>query len=220
MNRNDYAVTIAFISTFVWFSVNALRVWVGWLYINFIISGGVLAWAAIRWDTPGYLKTGAMIGLGSAFIYSAVDRLFVKMALILEYLRRDIPIFSTPLSVVLTWALMIMLAVYLYQRMREFIGNFYLPALVIGSLAFAVTVGLSELGSMGRIWTWNMLRVPRPILGSTPLYVPIANFLVPFVSPYILSGNPVIGVLRCAIAISALQLLSFMTFRALFFTVL
>jgi len=218
LKKSDYVVTAAFISTFLWFSINALYPWIGWLYINVLISGGALAWAALRWDAPGYIREGAMIGFGSAFIYLAVNGLLVRVALILDYLRKDVLIFYTPLSVILTWGLMITLAIYLYRRMREFIGNFYLPALVIGILAFAVTLGLNELGNIGRLWNWNMLRVPRPILNSTPFYVLIANFLVPFAAPYILGGNPIIEIFRCGVTISVLQLLCFVIFRMLFFS--
>jgi len=218
LKKSDYVVTAAFISTFLWFSINALYPWIGWLYINVLISGGALAWAALRWNAPGYIREGAMIGFGSAFIYLAVNGLLVRVALILDYLRKDVLIFYTPLSVILTWGLMITLAIYLYRRMREFIGNFYLPALVIGILAFAVTLGLNELGNIGRLWNWNMLRVPRPILNSTPLYVLIANFLVPFAAPYILGGNPIIEIFRCGVTISVLQLLCFVIFRTLFFS--
>ena len=45
LRRADWAVMAAFISTFLWFSVNALVVWIGWLYLNLAISAAVLSWS-------------------------------------------------------------------------------------------------------------------------------------------------------------------------------
>jgi len=211
LRRADWAVMAAFISTFLWFSVNALVVWIGWLYLNLAISAAVLTLAALRWDGPGYLKHGVIAAIGGALIYSIVDRLFVRMVMVLSYLRRDVPVFSTPLSVVLTWALMIEIGIYLYLRMREFTGRFYIPALIIGALAFASTIGLSELGSAGRIWVWNISRAPRPFIAHTPLYTALANFFVPFTAPYVVQHR-IIGAIRCGVAISAIQLACYIFF--------
>lgn len=211
LRRADLAVIAAFISTFLWFSINTLFVWIGWIYLNLASSTALLTLAALKWDSPGYLKHGVIAALGGALIYSVVDRLFVKMVMVLSYLRKDLTVFSTPLSVVLTWALMIELGIYIYLRMREFMGRFYIPALIIGILAFVSTVGLSELGSFGRIWVWNISRTPKPLIAHTPLYAALANFFVPFTAPYVVQHR-IIGAIRCGVAISAIQLACYVFF--------
>ena len=173
-----------------------------------------------------------IIGGICGIFYTYVDKLFVELRTItyIAYIKRgagledgikDIPIFATPLSVVLTWICCLTIVIYLYQRLRSVFGKFYIPALLTAISAFCASVVLSNLGH--RIWIWNFGATASPGIGTTPLFVPVGVSVTFLLSPYILGGqriarrfrlsdNPIAAGIRCAVIMSMLIYLSFRIF--------
>jgi len=120
-------------------------------------------------------------------------------------------------------ACFIIITMYFYQRLRSVFGRAYIPAILTGLCASIACVILNYLGDLARLWVWNV-GFPKvsPVIGSTPIFVPIA-FLITFLfSPYIqggqritrriaISNNPIASGLRCSII---LVVTIFMLFRA------
>ena len=123
-NRTDLVVVGACALTLAVFLLNARLASVIPLYLNCLIVLGIFTYWAFRKDAAGMLKLGLYIGAIGGFFYTFVDKLFVELGTItyIAYIKRgagiedgvkDIPIFATPLSVVLLWACCITVVMYL-----------------------------------------------------------------------------------------------------------
>ena len=196
------------------------------LYLIGILTLGGFTYWGIRRDSTRILVRCLIIGGIVGVLYTFLDTLFAEVE-ITTYLRKDIKLLSTPISVVLFWTFFITTMMYLYHRLRSVFGRFILPSLITGSTAFLFGLILFYLGSNNQ-WNWNILNNLLgnrllPSIGPIPLYVPLALFLTFFASPYIVgvpnpstikdnennimkhfkvSDNPLLGGLRCTITLS------------------
>lgn len=231
-NQTDFVIAGACVLTLAIFAINANFGSAILLYLNGIIVLSAFVYWAIRKDTAGTLKRGLIVGGIGGFFYTFVDKLFVELGAItyITYIKRgtgieggvqDIPIFGTPLSVVLLWIFCITIGIYLYQRLRSIFGKFYIPTLLTSASAFLATIILNNLGD--RLWVWNFGLVDTRGFGSTPLFVPAAITFTFLLSPYIMGGqritrrlrisdNPITAGLRCAVILSAAIYISYIIF--------
>jgi len=196
------------------------------LYLIGILTLGGFTYWSIRRDSTRILIRSLIIGGIVGVLYTFLDTLFSEVE-ITTYLRNDVKILSTPLSVVLFWTFFITTMMYLYHRLRSVFGRFILPSLITGSTAFLFSLILLYLGSNNQ-WNWNVLNnllgnKSLPSVGPVPLYVPLAFFLTFVASPYIIgipknsmikdnddnvtkyfkvSDNPLSGGIRCTIVLS------------------
>jgi len=227
VNRTDLIVIGACGLSLTVFSVNTRLDSVIPLYFNSFIVLAVFIYWAIRKDATGILKRSLIIGGIGGFFYTFVDRLFVNVWIIVKYLRKDIKVFETPVSIVLVWIYCITIAIYLYLRLRSVFSRFYIPAVLTGASAFLSGVVLDHLAGRARLWVWlwniELMPSPSPSFGSVPLFVPVALFVTFFLSPYIVGGqrvsarirlsdNPIAAGLRCAIILAMTMYLSFRIF--------
>jgi len=212
-NRTDFIVIGASALSLIAFAINTRLASIIPLYLNGIIVLGIFTYWAIRKDTTGRLKRSLIIGGVAGTFYTFVDSVFVSEQMII-YLRRDVKIFATPASIVLTWICCITIAIYLYLRLRSVFSRFYIPSALTGAIAFLSSVILHYLGEHARLWVWNARSVPlSPSILSTPLFVPVALFLTFFLSSYIVGGqritkrigltsNPLVAGFRCAVILA------------------
>ena len=222
VNHTDLIVAGACVLTLLVFVGNASLDSVIPLYLQSLTVLGVFLYWSLRNDAAGMLRRGLVIGGTAGLFYTFVDTMFVDAGII-TYLRRDIKIFATPVSVALVWMYCITIGIYCYLRLRSVFGRFYVPSAVTALCAFLSGAVFCHLGDRARLWVWNIGVPSSPAIGSTPLFVPVALFITFFLSPYIVGGqrilgrvrlgeNPIAGGLRCAIM---LALTTFLSFRIL-----
>jgi hypothetical protein len=232
INRTDLVVAGGCILTAIVFLINTRLASVIPLYISSLIVIGIFTYWAIRVDVIGILRRSLVIGGIGGFFYTFVDKLFVELRTVtyIAYVKRgagiedgimDIPIFSTPASVVLVWICCITVVMYLYQRLSSAFEKFYIPALLTGVIVFLGTAVLGNLGH--RIWVWSFGATSSPGIGSIPIFVPVALSITFLLSPYIIGGqrisrririsdNLIVSGLRCAVILSITIYLTFMIF--------
>ena len=143
---------------------------------------------------------------------------------------------SAPLSLVFTWMILLTIPIYLYQRLNAILGKTYISAGVTG---IAVLVSSAILGMLGSarflwewnedvtlaeleklvgpagLWTWNENLVAKsPLIGTLPIFVPIALFLAFLLSPhYFTKRQPaIVSGMRCGIFVGAMLFLCFVFF--------
>jgi len=224
-NRTDFIVIVMSALSLIAFAINTRLASIIPLYLNSVIVLGTFTYCAIRRDATGKIRQSLIIGSVAGVFYTFVDSIFVEEQM-LVYLRKDVNIFSTPLSIVLTWICGIVIAIYLYLRLRSFFSRFYIPSVLTGTAAFLLSVVFHYLAEHGRLWIWNARNVPlSPAILSTPLFVPVALFLTFFISPYIVGGqriskrigltdNPLVAGFRCAVIMAMTVHISlFIVFR-------
>jgi len=196
------------------------------LYISDILTLGALIYWGIRKDSTRILIRCLIMGGIVGVCYTFLDTLFSEVE-ITTYLRHDVKLISTPISVVLFWAFFVTTMMYLYHRLRSVFSKFYFPSLITGTTAFLFSLIMLYLGSNNQ-WNWNVLNhlhgsKSLPSIGPIPLYVPLAFFFTFFAMPYIVgipstsmikdddnsivryfkvSDNPLSGGIRCIIVLS------------------
>jgi len=225
-NHTDIIVAGASLLSLIIMTINMLFNSVIPLYISDVVTIGVFIYWCIHKDPTRILVRSLIMGGIVGVLYTFLDSLFAEVE-ITTYLRNDVKILSTPVSVVLFWAFFITTMMYLYYRLRSVFGRFYLPSLITGTTAFLFSLILLYLGSNNQ-WNWNVLNnllgnKSLPSIGPIPLYVPLAFFVTFFASPYIVgipntsiikddensimkhfkvSDNPLSGGIRCTIVLS------------------
>ncbi|MBD3182296.1 hypothetical protein GF312_08390 [Candidatus Poribacteria bacterium] len=189
------------------------------VYIACVLGFAILGlWGFIK-DPTDMLKRSLIIGWIGGFFYTFIDRFMVEMGII-TYLRQDVNILATPLSIVFVWMYFIAMMTYLYQRFCSRFGKFYIPTIITSVSAFAAILLLDYLADQARLWVWNTGIPPSPSLGNTPLFVPIGFGVTFLLSPYIIggqritrrftiSGHPIAAGLRCAILMSVMVYMSY-----------
>ena len=211
-------------------------IWV--LYLNVLITSGLFGYGIRQAsEFSSHLSRSVIFGVSASITYIPLDWLFSKKAHLILYLRSDIPWMpSAPLSLVLTWMIVLTVPIYLYQRLNAILGKAYLSAGVTG---IAVLISSAILGMLGSarflwywneditlaelermvgpagLWTWNANLVARfPHIGSLPIFVPIALFLTFLLSPYYFSRrqHPIVSGMRCGIFVGAMLFLCFVFF--------
>lgn len=210
-NHTDFIVIGASALILIAFAINTRLASIIPLYLNGFIVLGVLTYWAIRKDATGRLRRSLIIGGAAGILYTFVDSVLVSEQMIM-YLRRDVKIFATPASIVMTWICCITIAIYLYLRLRSVFSRFYIPSALTGAIAFLSSAILHYLGDGARLWIWNARSLSPSIL-STPLFVPVALCLTFLLSPYIVGGqritkriglttNPLVAGFRCAVILA------------------
>ncbi len=215
ITQTDKAVIIASITTFLTFLINAKLGSTWLLYLNVLVVVGLFGYASRPWNPLSYLSRSAIFGAIAAITYIPLDWLFSQNVKLLSYLSlRDIRIAAVPLSLLLTWMIAITIIIYIYHRLNASWEKPYIPAVVIGSVAFVGSTVFDQFGS-ARLWNWNAIRFSYvPYIGSVPVCVPIALALTFLLSPYYFRRHHVVvGGIRCGLFIGIMQLLCFMLFR-------
>ena len=215
ITQTDKAVIIASITTFLTFLMNAKFGSVWLLYLNILVVVGMFSYASRPWDRLSHLSRSAIVGVIASTTYLPLDLLFSEHVKLLSYLSlRDIRIAAVPLSLLLTWMVVITIIIYIYHRLNDIWERPYFPAMLVGLIAFVGSTILDQFGS-ARLWNWNAMRFSYfPYIGSVPVCVPIALALTFLLSPYYLRRHHiVVGGIRCGLFIGIMQLLSFMLFH-------
>ena len=165
ITQTDKTVIIASITTFLAFLLNAKLGSVWLLYLNVIVVVGVFGYASRPWDRLSHLSRSAICGVIASITYIPLDWLFSRRVALLSYLSSgDIRIAAVPLSLLLTWMIVITIIVYIYHRFNAIWEQPYIPAVIVGSLAFVGSTIFDQLGS-ARLWNWK-----RNALFLFPLY--------------------------------------------------
>ena len=213
ITQTDKAVIIASITTFLTFLINAKLGSIWLLYLNVLVVVGVFGYVSRPWNQLSHLSRSAIFGAIAAITYIPLDWLFSRRVTLLFYLTRDIRIAAVPLSLLLTWMIVITIIIYIYHRLNDIWEKPYIPAVIVGSIAFVGSTIFDQLGS-ARLWNWNAIHLSySPYIGSVPVSVPIALALTFLLSPYYLRSYLVVGGIRCGLFIGVMQFLCFMLFR-------
>ena len=215
ITQTDKAVIIASITTFLTFLINAKLGSIWLLYLNVLVVVGVFGYVSRPWDQLSHLSRSAIFGVIAAITYLPLDWLFSRRVTLLFYLSsRDIRIAAVPLSLLLTWMIVITIIIYIYHRLNDIWERPYISAVIVGSIAFVGSTIFDQLGS-ARLWNWNAIHLSyAPYIGSVPVSVPIALALTFLLTPYYLRRyHVVVGGIRCGLFIGIMQLLCFMSFR-------
>jgi len=213
ITQTDKAVLIASIITFLTFLMNAKFGSIWLLYLNVLVVVGVFGYASRPWDPLSHLSRSAIVGVIASITYIPLDLLFSEHVKLLSYLSlRDIRIAAVPLSLLLTWMVAITIIIYIYHRLNAIWDRPYIPAVIVGSIAFVGSTIFDQFGS-ARLWNWNAMRFPDfPYIGSIPVCVPIGLALTFLLSPYYLRSHIVVGAIRCGLFIGIMQFLCFLLF--------
>lgn len=215
ITRTDKAVIIASITTLLTFLINARLGSIWLLYLNVLVVGAVFGYVSRPWNQSSHLSRSVIVGVVASVTYIPLDWLFSKNVGLLSYLSlRDIPVAAVPLSLLLTWIVGVTVIIYIYHRLNEVWERPYIPALIVGSIAFASSTIFDQLGS-ARLWNWNAIRFSYfPYIGSVPISVPIALALTFLFSPYYLRRyHIIVGGIRCGLFIGIMQFLCFLVFH-------
>ena len=215
ITQTDKAVIIASITTFLTFLINAKLGSIWLLYLNVLVVVSVFGYTSRPWNQLSHLSRSAIFGIIASITYIPLDWLFSQNVKLLSYLSlRDISIAAVPLSLLLTWMVAITMVIYIYHRLNEIWEKPYIPAVLVGSIAFVGSTIFDQFGS-ARLWNWNAMRFSSfPYIGSVPICVPIALALTFLLSPYYLRKHHiVVGAIRCGLFIGIMQLLCFMLFH-------
>lgn len=213
ITQTDKAVIIASITTFLAFLINAKLGSIWLLYLNVLVVVGVFGYVSRPWNQLSHLSRSAIFGAIAAITYIPLDWLFSRRVTLLFYLTRDIRIAAVPLSLLLTWMIVITIIIYIYYRLNDIWERPYIPAVIVGIIAFVGSTIFDQLGS-ARLWNWNAIHLSySPYIGSVPISVPIALALTFLLSPYYLRSYLVVGGIRCGLFIGVMQFLCFMLFR-------
>jgi hypothetical protein len=215
ITQTDKAVITASITTFLTFLINAKLGSIWLLYLNFLVVVGVFGYASRPWDQLSHLTRSAIFGVIASITYIPLDWLFSRRVALLAYLSSgDIRIAAVPLSLLLTWMIVITIIIYIYHRFNAILERPYIPAMVVGSIAFVGGTIFDQFGS-ARLWNWNAIRFSSfPYIGSVPVCVPIALALTFLLTPYYLRRHHiVVGGIRCGLFIGIMQFLCFLLFH-------
>ena len=216
ITQTDKAVIIACVTTFLTFLINAKLGSIWLLYLNVLVVVGVVGYASQAWDEFSHLSRSAIFGVIASITYIPLDWLFSLRVGLLSYLLglRDIRIAAVPLSLLLTWVIAITIIIYIYQRLNAIWGRPYIPAVVVGSVAFVGSTIFDQFGS-ARLWNWNATPLSHfPYIGSVPVFVPIALALTFLLSPYYFrSHHIIVGGIRCGLFIGMMQFFCFLLFH-------
>ena len=213
--QTDKAVIIASITTFLTFLMNAKLGSIWLLYLNILVVVGVFGYASRPWDQLSQLSRSAIFGVIASITYIPLDWLFSRRVALLAYLSSgDIRIAAVPLSLLLTWMIVITIIIYIYHRFNAICERPYIPAVIVGSIAFVGSTIFDQFGS-ARLWNWNATRFSYfPYIGSVPVCVPIALALTFLLAPYYLRRHQiVVGGIRCGLFIGIMQFLCFLSFH-------
>ena len=215
ITQTDKAVIIASITTFLTFLINAKLGSTWLLYLNVLVVVGMFGYASRPWNQLSHLSRSAIFGVIASITYLPLDWLFSQNVKLLSYLSlRDIRIAAVPLSLLLTWMIVITIIIYIYHRLNAIWEKPYIPAVVVGGIVFVGSTIFDQFGS-ARLWNWNAIRFSYfPYIGSVPVCVPIGLTLTFLFSPYYLRRRHIIvGGIRCGLFIGIMQLLCFMLFH-------
>ena len=213
ITQTDKAVSIASITTFLTFLINAKLGSIWLLYLNFLVVVGVFGYVSRPWDQLSDLSRSAIFGVIASITYIPLDWLFSRRVALLAYLSSgDIRIAAVPLSLLLTWMIVITIIIYIYHRFNAIWERPYIPAVIVGSIAFVGSTIFDQFGS-ARLWNWNAIRFSSfPYIGSVPVCVPIALALTFLLTPYYLRRyHIVVGGIRCGLFIGIMQFLCFLS---------
>ena len=215
ITQTDKAVIIAGLTTFLTFLINSKFGSIWLLYLNVLVVVGVFGYASRPWNQLSHLSRSALFGVIASITYIPLDWLFSRRVALLSYLSSgDIRIAAVPLSLLLTWMIVITIIIYIYHRLSEIWERPYIPAVIVGAIAFVCSTLFDQLGS-ARLWNWNAIRFSYfPYIGSVPVCVPTALALTFLLAPYYLRRHHiVVGGIRCGLFIGIMQFLCFLLFH-------
>ena len=215
ITQTDKAVITASITTFLTFLINAKLGSIWLLYLNFLVVVGVFGYVSRPWDQLSHLSRSTIFGVIASITYIPLDWLFSRRVALLAYLSSgDIRIAAVPLSLLLTWMIVTTIIIYIYHRFNAILERPYIPAVIVGSIAFVGSTIFDQFGS-ARLWNWNAIRFSSfPYIGSVPVCVPMAFALTFLLTPYYLRRHHiVVGGVRCGLFIGIMQFLCFLLFH-------
>ena len=215
ITQTDKAVIIASITTFLTFLINSKLGSIWFLYLNVLVVVGVVGYADRSWRQLSHLSRSAIFGVVASITYIPLDWLFSRRVTLLSYLSLgDIRIAAVPLSLLLTWIIVITITIYIYHRLNAIWEKPYIPAIVVGGIVFVGSTLFDQFGS-ARLWNWNAIRFSYfPYIGSVPASVPVALALTFLFTPYYLRRyHVVVGGIRCGLFIGIMQFLCFFLFH-------
>lgn len=233
INKTDFLTFITFVFFSTMFLVNILFSSDILLYVVTIAVYAVLIYTSVRHDPSEKLRQSVIVGSIGGFFYSFVNRLFVESQMISYLKGNSLNIYGTPLSILLSLMYLVVVLLYLYQRLRAIFSRKYVASLLTGAISLVISFVFNYVGDKSRLWSWNALVPDIPLVLNTPLFVPLSFFLTFFLSPYILgigsisgrvegdsfwlryikaANNPIIGGVRCSIILSASLLFMFYVF--------
>ncbi len=114
INHTDIVVAGASLLSIIIMTINTLFYSVIPLYISDIVTIGAFLYWSIRKDSTKFLVRSLIMGGIVGVLYTFLDSLFAEVE-ITTYLRNDVKILSTPVSVVLFWTFFITTMMYLYH---------------------------------------------------------------------------------------------------------
>lgn len=215
ITQTDKAVIIAGITTFLTFLINAKLGSIWFLYLNVVVVVGIFGYVSRPWLQLSPLSRSAIFGAVASITYIPLDWLFSRRVALLSYLSSgDIRIAAVPLSLLLTWMIVITIIIYIYHRLHAIWDKPYIPAMVVSGIALVGSTLFDQFGS-ARLWNWNAIRFSYfPYIGSIPASVPVALALTFLFTPYYLRRyHIVVGGIRCGLFIGIMQFLCFFSFH-------
>lgn len=195
-------------------SVGIRTIWL--LYPNVLLAIGLFGFL-IRVNPDlddGILWNSVLFGLATTATYLPMDWLFSKKVRFIIYRSSDFfGNVTTPIGLILTWVILVTLAVYCYQRLQMSGLHGFIASGITGIAASIGCIGIYELGK--ELWIWNELRVGNiPHIASVPIFIPITFLLTFTLCPYYFhrKQHPIIAGLRCGLFLGIVMFLSYLVF--------
>jgi hypothetical protein len=228
LNKTDFIVMGASLLSLIVFIVNTFLKSVIPLYFNGIVILGVFLYWSLKEDPAGILRKSLIIGSLGGMLYTLLDNIFVNQLVIIYLRTKDLEIYGTPISIILTWMYSISIGLYLYQRLRSYFNKFYIPSVLTGLSGSIFGILFDYLGNKALIWQWpwniNLMPSKPLFIGTAPIFFPVAIFCTFFLSPWMIGGqrvttlrlgfsdNPVVGGIRFAVILASTMYIFFRIF--------
>ena len=211
-------------------------IWV--LYPNVLIAIALFVYCIRQIDEDvSLLSSSFVFGVVTILTYAPMDWLFSRKVHLIFYLRSDFLADSTtPIGIILNWAVFVTLTAYYYQRLAMifqthfgsesgnprigFMGTAMLAAGITGIVAAVGSILIYALGA-SYLWVWNATQIDLiPQIASVPVFMPISFLLTFLLCPYFFGvygsflreQHAGVAGIRCGIFMGALQFFSFLLF--------
>ena len=207
-----------------WLYSRFASLWI--IHINFVIAA-VLFGYGIRKEreTSRHLKQSVIFGVVASLTYIPLDWGLSHGVHFIIYLRSDLAIMpAAPLCVVFTWMIAITSIIYSYFRLNSIWARSFISAGIAGIVAFIGVLVLDQFASAQFLWHWNhtplagKYTVDFPMIGSTPVFVPVSLLLTFVLSPYYFykRQHTIVAGIRCGVFMGTMLFCGFVLFLALY----
>lgn len=225
--KTDKAVLTVALTTFLTFllvfllPIRSLKIRVIWLlYPNLLLAIGWFVYL-IRTrpniaenESEDILWQSVLFSFTAIATYLPMDWLFSKKVRLIIYRSSDFfGNVTTPIGLILTWVLLVTLAVYCYHRLQMFGLHRFVASGITGITAAVGSVVIYGLGK--ELWEWNALRVDHiPNIAAVPIFMPITFLLTYILCPYYYHRKQpaLIAGMRCGLFMGITMFLSFIVF--------